>query len=66
MRVEIIYMDRTKDTVEFECEYLTERGERLILTNVVYPFVATVVTKNLNDVDYYVSGILKNVYLGLT
>jgi len=54
MRVEIIYMDRTKDAVEFECDYYSESGERLLLTNVVYPFEAATVTKNLNDVDYYV------------
>lgn len=47
-------MDRTKDAVEFECDYYSESGERLLLTNVVYPFEAATVTKNLNDVDYYV------------
>jgi len=54
MRVEIIYMDRTKDAVEFECDYCLEMGERLMLSNVVWPFEAATVTKNLNDVDYYV------------
>lgn len=54
MRIEIIYMDRTKDAEEYECDYISSPGEWLYLTNVVHPFEATKLSINLNNVDYYV------------
>ena len=54
MRIEIVYMNPNKDATEFECDFVKLEGERLILTNVTYPFEAAQVVKYLNDVDFYV------------
>ena len=54
MRIEIIYMDRTKAAEEFECDYISVIGEWIYMSNVTHPFEATKLSKNLNDVDYFV------------
>ena len=54
MRIEIIYMDRTKASEEFVCKGIEESLTKLKLIGVTHPLVAPRVTKNLDDVDYFV------------